>query len=102
MKPGDMATVSEKSEPIQLKMVQPDQYDVWRESVVVLDDRTISEIVEMMEDTYGIVIQFENPRLLSKKLTGKLSLKSTDDFIENLSIILDVEVEKTEKGYVFK
>jgi transmembrane sensor len=102
MKPGDMATVSEKSEPIQLKMVQPDQYDVWRESVVVLDDRTISEIVEMMEDTYGIAMQFENPRLLNKKLSGKLSLKSTDDFIENLSTILDVEVEKTEKGYVFK
>lgn len=102
MKPGDMATVLEKSQPIQLKMVQPDQYDVWRESVVVLDDKTISEIVEMMEDTYGITIKFENQQLLNKKLTGKLSLKSTDDFIENLSTILEVEVEKTQNGYVFK
>ena len=102
MKPGDMATVSDKNQPIQLKMIQPEQYDVWRESVVVLDDRTMSEIVEMLEDTYGIVIQFENPLLLNKKLTGKLSLKPTDDFVENLATILDVEVEKTEKGYIFK
>ena len=28
--------------------------------------------------------------------------KSTDDFIENLSTILEVEVEKTQKGYIFR
>lgn len=102
MKPGDMATVSDKNKAIQLKMIQPEQYDVWRESVVVLDDKTISEIAEMLEDTYGIVIQFENSQFLNKKLTGKLSLKSTDDFVENLATILDIEAEKTEKGYLFR
>lgn len=102
MKPGDMATISDKSQAIQLKIIQPEQYDVWRESVVVLDDKTISEVAEILEDTHGIVIQFDNPQLLNKKLTGKLSLKSTDDFIENLATILDVEVERTEKGYLFR
>lgn len=103
MKPGDMATVLQNTkQTIQLKVVQPELYDVWRESVIILNDKTVSDIVAILEDTYGIKIQFENPALLNKKLTGKLSLKSNEDFIENLAIILDVEVEKTEKGYIFK
>ena len=103
MKPGDMATVSENTkQAIQLKIVQPELYNVWRESVVILNDKTVAEIASILEDTYGIKIQFKDSTLLNKKLTGKLSLKSNEDFIENLAIILDVEVEKTEKGYIFK
>lgn len=102
MKPGDMATVSDKDQYIQLKIVTPKNYDSWKESIVVLDDRPVSEIVQMLEDTYGIPIQFENPLLLNKKLTGRLSLKSSDEFVENLATILETEVEKTEKGYFFK
>ena len=103
MKPGDMATVSENTkQTIQLKIVQPELYDVWRESVIVLNDKTVAEIVAILEDTYGIKVQFENKSLIEKKLTGKLSIKSADDFIENLAVILDAEIEKTDKGYIIK
>ena len=102
MKPGDMATVSDKDQHIQLKIVTPKNYDSWKESIVVLDDRPVTEIVQMLEDTYGISVQFENPLLLNKKLTGRLSLKSSDEFVENLATILETEVKKTEKGYLLK
>jgi len=102
MKPGDMAEVGNKTKAIQLKIVQPEMYDAWKESLVVLNDKPVSEIVAILEDTYGITIQFEDPLLLKKKLTGKLSLKSTDDFVENLATILDAEIEKTEKGYLLR
>ncbi len=102
MKPGDMASVSAKDQHIQLKVVTPKNYDSWKESVVVLDDRLVSEVVQMLEDTYGIAIQFENPLLLDKKLAGRLSLKSRDEFVENLATILETEAEKTEKGYLLR
>ena len=102
MKPGDMAIVANQTQPIQLKVVQPKRYDYWRDSVIVLNDKTVSEIVEMLEDTYGITIEFETSELLNKKLTGSLSLQSTDEFVENFATILDAEFKKTEKGYLFK
>jgi transmembrane sensor len=102
MKPGDMATVSHKNKTIQLISIKPEQYDVWRESVVVLDDKSVAQLLDILQDTYGIKIQFEDSTLLDKKLTGKLSIKSTDEFVENLATILDVETEKTENGYLFK
>jgi hypothetical protein len=48
-----MATVLYNFQPIQLKKWwKPDQYDM--ESLVTLNDRTVLEIAEMLEDTYGV------------------------------------------------
>jgi transmembrane sensor len=102
MKPGEMATVLNNFQPIQLTMVKPEQYDVWKESLAILNDKTVLEIAEMLEDTYGVTLTFEDSLMLHKKLSGKLVIKSTDDFVDNLATILDVKVQKTEKGYILK
>jgi ferric-dicitrate binding protein FerR (iron transport regulator) len=102
MKAGDMATVADKKEPIEVKVVEPKKYDYWRDSVIVLNDKTVFEIAQMLEDNYGLTIQFDNKDLLNKKLTGSLPLTSKEEFVENFAIILDAEAEKTAKGYLFK
>lgn len=102
MKPGEMATVLNNFQPIQLKMVKPEQYDIWQESLVSLNDKSVLEIAEMLEDTYGVTLTFEDSLILNKKLSGKLLIKSTDDFVENLATILDVKVQTTEKGYILR
>lgn len=102
MKPGEMATVLNSFQSIQLKMAKPEQYDVWRESLVTLNDRTVLEIAEMLEDTYGVSLTFEDSLILSRKLSGKLVIKSTNDFVENFATILDVKVQTTPKGHILK
>lgn len=102
MKPGEMATVLNNFQPIQLKMVKPEQYDIWQESLVSLNDKSVLEIAEMLEDTYGVTLTFEDSLFLNKKLSGKLLIKSTDDFVENLATILDMKVQTTEKGYILR
>lgn len=102
MKPGDMATVLDRKKSIELKIVQPEQYEYWKQSIIVLNDKSVSEVLEILEDNYGISIQFENPIILNKKLSGKLSIKSSEEFIQNFATILDAEYEKTEKGYFFR
>ncbi|WP_159475002.1 FecR family protein [Dyadobacter sp. 3J3] len=102
MKPGDMATVMDKKQPIELRIVRTELYDSWKESMMVLDDKPVSEIAEMLQDNYGIHISFADTSYLNKRLNGKLSLKSTDDFITNLATILDLEVEKRDETFLFK
>lgn len=102
MKPGDMATVSERKQPIQLRSVQPEAYESWKESMIVLDGKPVSEITDMLLDNYGLRVTFADTTYLSKKLDGKLSLQSTDDFMTNLATILDLEIEKSGNSYLFK
>lgn len=102
MAPGDMATITPKSRQIQLKRVQPDRYDAWKESYIVLDDKTLPEIVSAIEDTFGITVTIENARLLNKKLTGKLQTTVPDDCIENLAVIIEADVKKAGNRYSFR
>lgn len=102
LKPGDMATVLPRNRHIQLKRVQPDNYDAWKEAYIVLDGKSLPEIINSLQDTFGVKIKLEDTLLVSKKLSGKLRTEVADDCIENLSTILDAEVEKSGDVYLFK
>ncbi|GAB2594682.1 FecR family protein [Spirosoma areae] len=102
MKPGDMATVTPKSRQIQLKSVKPDLYDAWKESYIVLDGKTLTEIVNSLQDTFGVTINVEDAQLADKKLTGKLRTDVAEDCIDNLAIIMEADVKKVGDTYVLK
>lgn len=102
MKPGDMAIVTPKSRSIHLKSVQPDVYDAWKESYIILDNKSLPEIINVLEDTFGITIKLEDARLANKKLTGKLRTEIADDCLENLAVIVEADVKKTGDTYLFK
>ncbi|MEZ0607758.1 FecR family protein [Fibrella sp. WM1] len=101
MKPGDMATVLPESRQIQLKKVEPESYEAWRDAYLVLDGKSLPEIISTLEDTFGVTITLNDERLASKKLSGKLRTKVADDCIENLAIILEADVKKTGDTYLF-
>ncbi|MFD2934747.1 FecR family protein [Spirosoma flavum] len=102
MKPGDMATVSPKNRQIKLKRVQPELYDAWKESYLILDGKSLPEIIRNLEDAFGVKIKLEDAQLADKRLTGKLRTEVAEDCIDNLSIILDANVKKEGDTYVFK
>ncbi|MCE6992485.1 FecR family protein [Dyadobacter sp. CY323] len=101
MKPGDMATIGKDSQ-VRFKRVQPNHYDSWKESYIVMDDKPVSEIAEAIEDNYGIRLQFQDSSLLAKRLSGKLATKNPEQFLENLSTILERDLIKTGDGYIFR
>lgn len=101
MKPGDMAIVSTKSQNIQLKRVQPELYDAWKDSYLILDGKSLPEIISSLEDTFGVTIKLDDQQLANKTLTGKLRTEVAEDCIDNLAIILDAEVQKEGDTYVF-
>ncbi|SOD99350.1 FecR family protein [Spirosoma fluviale] len=102
MKPGDMAIVSPKNRNIQLKRVQPDLYDAWKESYLILDGKSLPEIISSLEDTFGVTIKLDDQQLTNKTLTGKLRTEVVEDCIDNLAIILDAEVKKSGDTYSFR
>ena len=101
MKPGDMATVLPRTRQIQLRRVQPDLYDAWKESYLILDGKSLPDIINSLEDTFGVKINLSDSLLVDRKLTGKLRTEVADECIENLGIILDADVKKTGNTYQF-
>ncbi len=102
MHPGDMATVTPTEQRVRLQRVQPAQYEAWKESSLILDGKPLTEILNTLEDTFGVTIKLEDTELAKKSLTGKLRTEVADDCIENLALILDMRVEKDGTTYRFK
>lgn len=102
MKPGDMATIRPQSHQVQLKKVEPAVYDAWKESYIVLDGKSLPEIITTLEDTFGVTIKLDDPRLANKKLSGKLRTEVAEDCIDNLASILDADVKKKGDTYLFE
>ena len=102
MKPGDMATVAPQSPQIQLKKVQPALYETWKKSYLVLDGKSLPEIINTLEDTFGVTIKIEDSQLVRKQLSGRLRTDVAGDCIDNLAVILEAEVDKSGDTYLFR
>jgi len=102
MQPGDMATVTPTKSHIQVKRVQPKTYDAWKESYLVLDGKSLPDIISSLQDTFGVTIQLDDAQLARKKLTGKLRTEVIADCIDNLALILDAEVSRNGTTYSIK
>jgi ferric-dicitrate binding protein FerR (iron transport regulator) len=102
MKPGEMATVAPQSPQIQLKKVQPALYETWKKSYLVLDGKSLPEIINTLEDTFGVTIKIEDSQLVRKQLSGRLRTDVAGDCIDNLAVILEAEVDKSGDTYVFR
>lgn len=102
MQPGDMAVVAPDRQQVRLSRVEPDRHDAWKESYIVLDGRTLPDIIHMLEDTFGVTIKIQDSTLVSKNLTGKLHTDVAEDCIENLATILEADIEKVGDVYWYK
>ena len=99
MKPGEMAFTGKESDVIALQKVKPNDYISWMDRVLILDNTPVSQALLTVEDSFGVKIQLAQSELLQKNLTGKLPLQNISDFANDLAIVLDLQVMKTQEGY---
>jgi transmembrane sensor len=103
MNPGDLATYNRVAKKVNVRQIKPEQANAWTKGELVLDNMTLQMIVDYLYDTYQVRIAVTDQSLLSEQLIGTISLKNVDEFIENIALTLDLQVEKDSKGqYVLK
>lgn len=101
IKPGEMAVASEGDGAIQRHFVEADHYSSWKDHCIVMQDRPVSEILELLEDSYGVKVKLRDTTLLSRKLSGKLMIRGVDGFVNDLATILMTEARPVQGGYLF-
>ncbi len=100
LRPGDMAVVTNGSGRLVPVKVNTSHHTSWMDRIMILKDTPVSEVVAGAEDSFGVKIEFAEPALLEKKLSGKLPIENAADFIENLALILDLQATDLENGYL--
>jgi len=94
MQPGDWIAYNGEDKNITRSVTVPENYAAWKEKKLLLNDPTVEQIIQYLEDTYGKKIVLEMPELRTKKIEGPILLNNLDDALFVISTVLNVKVEE--------
>ncbi|MGI4886371.1 MAG: FecR family protein [Janthinobacterium lividum] len=97
MQPGDLVALDAAAPPGPLakRAVQAAFYSAWTSGHLDFADTPVSEIIAVLEDTYGLQITLGNPALRRQKLTGSVPNRDVDVLLDALGKSLDVKAHRT-------
>lgn len=99
LKPGERATQLAGTAPIQKEVVDVNEYSSWKDKVVHYRSKTLKELAQMINDSYGVEIVIENKSLMDEKFTGSFPSDSVEIFFEKLGKLYPLEI--TKKGNIY-
>jgi ferric-dicitrate binding protein FerR (iron transport regulator) len=79
MRSGEYVEVDKKTESVTRKLVDTEIYTSWQEHYVIFKDTSLKEILQLLEDNYGITSLVNDTTLLQEKFTA--TYPSTDSRI---------------------
>ncbi|GAC1585789.1 MAG: hypothetical protein NVS3B25_00310 [Hymenobacter sp.] len=96
MKPGELVeyNAAAPQAPLVKRMVKADFYAAWASGHLDFDNTPVTEIIALLEDTYGLRITLRNPALRQQKLTGSVPNHDLDLLLTALAKSLDVNVRR--------
>ena len=69
MNPGEFVEIS-KSSSINKKMVDSEKYTSWRNNKLQFNNTPLNEIMEILEDNYGLEVELRDPTLQNREFTA--------------------------------
>ncbi|MCW3079447.1 FecR domain-containing protein [Segetibacter sp.] len=102
LKSGDFFQYSAASRSILKKKVKPELYSDWKEQKMVLNNTSLSELAELIHDSYGYNTVIQDTELSNQKITGTIMLKDEKVFFETLSYALNISIIKKNKDLIFQ
>jgi len=90
LKPGELATLHNKH--ITKRVVGKSNYTLWTKNKLLFDKTPLHEVAEMVEQTYGMHIQFQDDEMKNKELSGEISSATGDDIVKAIVETFDLQV----------
>lgn len=99
LQPGELATLEDRK---ILKMkVRPSEYVAWKEHKLFFNQTSLREVANILEDTYGIEVIFEDETLAYRKLSGQISSEKADDIFKAIEESFDISITNDGRKVVF-
>ncbi|RMH86161.1 MAG: DUF4974 domain-containing protein, partial [Calditrichaeota bacterium] len=77
-------------------------YITWWRDHLVLREAPFREIVQRLEETYGLTIEVEDPALLDHTISGSIENRDLEIILRTLAEALQTRVEQQEGKIIFK
>jgi transmembrane sensor len=85
MKPGESLEITSASRVPLKKTVKPELYTAWRENKLIFEQTPLTEVLQTIEDYYGIEFILEDSSLSGEQFTGILPNNDLEVILKSLS-----------------
>jgi transmembrane sensor len=99
MEPGDMVQYDQQLKQVLKEKVETQKYVSWKRKEILLDNTSVRDVVNIIENTYGYTVAVSDAELLNRKISGtdRLSLENEQTLLKSLELLLDVKISKQDK-----
>jgi ferric-dicitrate binding protein FerR (iron transport regulator) len=91
--PGELVSLEDRR--LSKMTVNPLQYSGWTYHKLYFDHTELRDVVEMLEDTYGLSVVLDDERLASRKLSGEIDCRYVEDILAAIEASLNVEATRS-------
>jgi ferric-dicitrate binding protein FerR (iron transport regulator) len=85
MQPGELVEMQPETGTYTRKKVNPEIASAWTTRRLMFDNTPLSEIVSMLEETYGLQVSVSHPELLQKRVFGSCPTDDIDVLLTAIS-----------------
>lgn len=103
LRPGDMVRITDPGAGIiQKGIVNPETYSSWTEGRWRLEGTSLADMLQKVEENYGVTVSVENRDLLAKKASGSIPLGSGKAFtlIEDIASLFELHFIKKDNKLI--
>ncbi|QHV96867.1 FecR family protein [Spirosoma endbachense] len=101
MRPGDGIHYQLATGQLKRRFVRADQMAAWTKGVLLLDYMTLSDLGQLIEDTYGQKVIIRSPTLARRVLSGSVPTSNERALLEGIAVTLNVPVHIEKDTVVF-
>jgi ferric-dicitrate binding protein FerR (iron transport regulator) len=95
MKPGELVEFDEKADRYIRKKVNPEVYSSWKSNKWLLDNTSLQEIIQLLENSYGFAIAVSDQALLTQKVSGSIPLGDKDVLLQYIAQTFEIRISRT-------
>lgn len=97
LKPGELAELrpAAPAAPLAKRPVDAALYAAWTSGHLDFADTPASEVIALLEDTYGLHVTLGSPALRQQKLSGSVPSQDLDVLLATIAKSLDTNVHRT-------
>jgi len=99
---GEMGLVLDSNTGIIKKDNEDLNYLSWKTKVLTFRESSMQEVTSVLEDTYGVKVQLENPEFKDCKLTARFNKKKATDAVEIITRTFNIDYELVDGVYILK
>jgi ferric-dicitrate binding protein FerR (iron transport regulator) len=102
MEPGQMVTYEHNEMKLKKSIVKPEIHLAWKENKLIFEDTPVQEIIQQLEDNYGINIELQNDQVAKKRYTGTFHDPDPKIILLSLKALFNLKEETKHDQIILK